>query len=125
MSNEKFTYSYYPARNDEAERIAAKYLSAEQKSDSDLERLKRLDRRAELPGTVAGIATGLFGVLILCLGIGLVLSFDHLTMGLILGLAGLGVAAIATPVSRAVTKRSREKYRDEILALSEKIKNGR
>ena len=121
MSNEKFTYSYYPARNDEAERIAAKYLSAEQKSDSDLERLKRLDRRAELPG----IATGLFGVLILCLGIGLVLSFDHLTMGLILGLAGLGVAAIATPVSRAVTKRSREKYRDEILALSEKIKNGR
>lgn len=124
MSNEKFTYSYSPARNDEAERIAAKYLSAENKSDTDLERLKRLDRRAELPGTIAGIATGLFGVLILCLGIALILSFDHLIPGLLLGVAGLGAAAIATPVSCAVTKRSREKYRDEILALSEKIKNG-
>ena len=75
--------------------------------------------------SAAGIAAGLFGVLILCLGIGLVLSYDHLIPGLILGVAGLGIAAIATPVSRAVTKRSRKKYRDEILALSEKIKNGR
>ena len=125
MSDEKFTYSYSPARNDEADRIAAKYLPAEQKSDSDLERLRRLDRRAELPGTAAGIAAGLLGVLILCLGIGLVLSYDHLIPGLIMGVAGLGIAAIATPVSRAVTKRNRKKYRDEILALSEKIKNGR
>lgn len=125
MSNEKFTYSYSPARNEEAERITAKYLSAKNKSDTDLERLKRLDRRAELPGTAAGIATGLVGVLILCLGIGLILSYDYLIPGLFLGVAGLGAAAIATPVSRAVTKRSREKYRDEILALGEKIKNGR
>lgn len=124
MSNEKFTYSYSPARNNEVDKIAAKYLSAENRSDTDLERLKRLDRQAELPGTVAGIAAGLFGVLILCLGIALILSFDHLIPGLLLGVAGLGVAAIATPVSRAVTKSSREKYRDEILALSEKIKNG-
>ncbi|MBR3665670.1 MAG: hypothetical protein IKN66_00720 [Ruminococcus sp.] len=124
MSEDKFTYSYSPARNNEVDKIAAKYLSAENRSDTDLERLKRLDRQAELPGTVAGIATGLFGVLILCLGIALILSFDHLIPGLFLGVAGLGVAAIATPVSRAVTKRSREKYRDEILALSEKIKNG-
>ena len=124
MSEDKFTYSYSPAKNSEADRIAAKYISVPKKPDSDLDRLKRLDRKAELPGTVAGIATGLFGVLILCLGIALILSFDHLIPGLLLGVAGLGAAAIATPVSRAVTKRSREKYRDGILALSEKIKNG-
>ena len=124
MENEKFTYSYSPARNSEVDRIAAKYEAAPKKPDSDLERLRRLDRKAELPGTAAGIAVGLVGVLILCAGIGLVVSFDHLITGLIVGFSGLIIAAAATPVSRMVAKHSRAKYRDEILALSKKIKNG-
>jgi len=124
MEHEKFTYSYSPARNSEVDRIAAKYEAAPKKQDSDMERLRRLDRRAELPGTAAGIAVGLFGVLILCAGIGLVVSFDHLIAGLIVGASGLLIAAAATPVSRIVAKQSRAKYRDEILALSRKIKNG-
>lgn len=124
MQDEKFTYSYSPSRNSEVDRIAAKYTSVSQKPDSDLDRLRRLDRQAELPGTAAGIAVGLFGVLILCIGIGLVVSFDHLIIGLIVGVTGLMIAAAATPVSRMVTKRSRARYRDEILKLSEKIKNG-
>ena len=121
MSEDKFTYSYSPAKNSEADRIAAKYISVPKKPDSDLDRLKRLDRKAELPGTFAGIAVGLTGVLILTGGVILLLSFSHFAAGAV----GFILAALATPVSKAVTKRSREKYRDEILALSEKIKNGR
>ena len=87
-------------------------------------RLKRLDRKAELPGTLAGIAVGLTGVLILTGGVMLLLSFSHFAAGAEAGAVGFILAALATPVSKAVTKRSLEKYRDEILALSEKIKNG-
>ncbi|MBR1382970.1 MAG: hypothetical protein IJ555_04045 [Ruminococcus sp.] len=124
MSDEKFTYSYSPARNSEVDRIAAKYISAEKKSDSDLERLKRLDRKAELPGTVAGIAVGLAGIALIILGVVLLMSFSHFAVGAAAGVFGFALAALATPVSKAVTKNSREKYHDEILALSEKIKKG-
>lgn len=123
MSGNKFTYSYSPARNDEVDRIAAKYLSVEKKSDSDLERLKRLDRKAELPGAFAGIAVGLLGILILAGGVIVLMSFSHFAAGTAAGIIGFALAALATPVSKLVTKHSRQKYRDEILALSEKIKN--
>lgn len=124
MSEDKFSYSYSPARSSEADRIAAKYISAESKADSDLDRLRRLDRQAELPGTFAGITVGILGVLMIGLGLSLVLSFDYIVAGVIVGVIGIAAAGIATPVSKAVTKRSRNRYRDEILALSEKIKNG-
>ena len=123
MNDDKFTYSYSPAKNSEVDKIAAKYLETDIRPDSDLEKLKRLDRRAELPGTIAGIAVGLSGILILIIGIILVLSFDHFILGLVMGIIGLATAGFATPVSKSVTKRSREKVKDEILTLSKKIKN--
>ncbi|SDA25882.1 hypothetical protein SAMN02910447_01992 [Ruminococcus sp. YE71] len=125
MSDEKFTYSYSPAKNSEVDRIASKYISAPKKPDSDLEQLRRLDRKAELPGAFAGIAVGLTGILILTGGVILLLSFSHFAAGAAAGIIGFALAASATPVSKAVTKQSRAKYRDEILALSEKIKNGK
>ena len=121
MSEDKFTYSYSPAKNSEVDRIAAKYAEPQQKPDSDMERLRQLDRRAELPGTIAGIATGLFGILLL-VGAVLLMSCDHYGAGIVTGIIALGLAAGATPVSIAVTKHSRAKYRDEILSLSRKIK---
>ena len=53
MNEDKFTYTYSPVRDSEVDKIAAKYMQS-QKSDSDLERLRKLDRRAEFPGTAAG-----------------------------------------------------------------------
>ncbi|MBP3761894.1 MAG: hypothetical protein J6I55_10580, partial [Ruminococcus sp.] len=108
-------------RDSEVDKIAAKYMQS-QKSDSDLERLRKLDRRAEFPGTAAGIATGLAGIIILIAGIMLIISFDYFAVGIIAGIVGFALAAAATPVSKAVTLRNRERYRDEILALSKKIK---
>ncbi|HAE53092.1 MAG TPA: hypothetical protein DCG30_07555 [Ruminococcus sp.] len=121
MNEDKFTYTYSPARDSEVDKIAAKYMQS-QKSDSDLERLRKLDRRAEFPGTAAGIATGLAGIIILIAGIMLIISFDYFAVGIIAGIVGFALAAAATPVSKAVTLRNRERYRDEILALSKKIK---
>ena len=120
--SEKFNYSYSSARNEEAERIASKYIDKEVRGDADLERLRALDRRAELPGTMAGIVLGLAGVLILGFGMYLILRSDHFAAGVITGAFGLAAAALAAPVSMAVTGRSREKIKDELLALTEKIK---
>ena len=59
MSEDKFTYSYSPAKSSVADRIAAKYISVPKKPDSDLDRLKRLDRKAELPGPLQALRWGL------------------------------------------------------------------
>ncbi|MBR2283491.1 MAG: hypothetical protein IJ874_03605 [Ruminococcus sp.] len=123
MDNDKFTYSYSPARNSEADQIAAKYIEHTKEPDSDLEKLRKLDRRAELPGTAAGIAVGLAGIFVLIAGVMLLLSLDYFAAGMTAGIAGIALAAAAAPVSKAVTKRSRAKYRDQILALSKKIKS--
>lgn len=125
MNDEKFTFSYSPSRNIEVDEIIAKYADADESKDSDLERLRRLDRRAELPGTAAGIATGLIGILILCMGIILIVRSGSLAAGTASGAAGLLIAGGAVPVSRAVTRHSRRIYRDEIIALGEKIKRGK
>ena len=61
MSEDKFTYSYSPAKNSEADRIAAKYISVPKKPDSDLDRLKRLDRKAELPLHLCRHCGGAYG----------------------------------------------------------------
>ena len=124
MEEKKFRYSYSPSRNEEVDRIAAKYTDTAEKHDSDFERLKKLDRQAERPGTFTAIAVGIIGVLVVGAGLSLMLTFDHFIAGLIAGIIGLAIAAAATPVYREVTRHSREKYRDEILSLSEKIKNG-
>ena len=122
--SEKFNYSYSSARNEEAERIASKYINIDVSGDADLERLRALDKRAELPGTMAGIALGLAGVLILGLGMSLILRSEHFAIGVVTGVLGLAAAGLAAPVSMAVTRRSREKIKDEVLALTEKIKHG-
>ena len=122
--SEKFNYSYSSARNEEAERIASKYINIDVSGDADLERLRALDKRAELPGTMAGIALGLAGGLILGLGMSLILRSDHFAIGVVTGVIGLAAAGLAAPVSMAVTRRSREKIKDEVLVLTEKIKHG-
>ena len=122
--SEKFNYSYSSAKNEEAERIASKYINIDVSGDADLERLRALDKRAELPGTMAGIALGLAGVLILGLGMSLILRSEHFAIGVVTGVLGLAAAGLAAPVSMAVTRRSREKIKDEVLALTEKIKHG-
>ncbi|MBR1422419.1 MAG: hypothetical protein IJ571_03095 [Ruminococcus sp.] len=123
MDENRFTYSYSPAKNSEVDRITAKYAEPYTNNDSDLEELKKLDRRAEMPGTFIGIAVGLAGVLILGFGLSLVLSFDHLIAGMVVGILGLVTAGSAAPISKAVTRRSRDKYRDQILELSRKIRS--
>ena len=122
--SEKFNYSYSSARNEEAERIASKYINVDVRGDADLERLRALDKRAEFPGTMAGIFLGLAGVLILGLGMSLILRSDHFAIGVVTGVIGLAAAGLAAPVSLAVTRRNREKIKDEVLALTEKIKHG-
>lgn len=118
-----FTYDYSAAQNEEAERIARKY-TGEAKQYSDIEKLQMLDRKAETPGQAAAMTVGITGTLVMGAGMSLVMVMNSLVIGVILGIAGIGIMLTAYPIYKKVTENGREKVRGEVLALSERIKNG-
>ena len=123
MNDNKFTLDYSAADNEEAERIMRKYSGAE-KQYSDIEKLRMLDRKAETPGQITALTVGIIGTLVMGAGMSLIMVFGNFFLGLILGIFGMGVMLTAYPLYKRITKSSREKVRDEILALSDKIRNG-
>ena len=123
MNDATFTYDYSAAQSEEAERILRKY-SGEEKQYSDIEKLQRLDRKAETPGMIAAMTVGIIGTLVMGTGMSLVMVFSNMVIGIILGVLGIGIMLTAYPLYKKITRNSRAKVKDEILALSEKIRNG-
>lgn len=64
-NKEIFTYTYSARQQEEVRRILQKYTSPQ---EDKMELLRRLDKSAQQPGTIAGIALGVCGTLMLGLG---------------------------------------------------------
>ena len=88
-----------------------------------METLRRLDRSAEMPGTIAAIVTGIIGSLILGVGMCccLVWSGALFVPGIIVGILGMAILGFAYPVYKKVTKKERAKVAEQILVLSEEL----
>ena len=123
MNNSRFTLDYSAADNSEAEHIMRKYTGAE-KQYSDIEKLRMLDRKAETPGQITALTVGIIGTLVMGAGMSLIMVFGNMVVGIILGIAGIGIMLTAYPLYKKITKSSREKVKDEVIMLSEKIRNG-
>ena len=122
-----FTYTYSAKDRDEVRSIRDKYLPRE---ESKLERLRRLDRAAESKATVVSLVLGILGTLILGFGMSLVLSelsliFESqviaVTMGIILGIIGGAIVALAYPVYNRVLAKERERIAPEMIRLSDEL----
>lgn len=118
---EKFNYTYSAKEQAELEAIRKKYLAPEQKPDK-LEAIRKLDRKAELTATMTAIGIGLTGTLILGTGLSLVLKFALFLPGILIGMTGLVIMALAPAVFRKTGEIQRKKVAPEILRLSEEIK---
>ncbi|MBR1529603.1 MAG: hypothetical protein IJ642_09945 [Oscillospiraceae bacterium] len=117
---EKFNYTYSAKEQAELEAIRKKYLAPEQKPDK-LEAIRKLDRKAELTATLTAIGIGLTGTLILGTGLSLVLKFALFLPGILIGMTGLVIMALAPAVFRKTGEIQRKKVAPEILRLSEEI----
>ncbi len=118
---DKFEYEYSSAdegKKREIERIRAMYA---QDGESDMEKLKRLNKKARMPATVCAAATGVCGTLLFGTGMCLSIEFDNLLWGIIVGLAGIVVLAVTVPLHSLLIKRGRKKYGKEIVELSDKM----
>ena len=122
---EEFHYTYSaPSKTErkEIEALRQKY-QPQQKTTSDIERLKALDKKVQNPPTAYALILGVVGTMIFGLGLSMILEWAMPIFGTIVALIGIVALAFAYPVYRKTLQKRKNKYGAEILALSEKLLN--
>lgn len=113
-----FEYTYSAPEQEEIRRIRAKYAPRE---ESTLDKLRRLDAQAERPGTVWALVLGILGTLVFGTGMCCCLVWERYALGIVVGILGGIMLALAYPIYVHITKKQREKLAPEILALAEEL----
>ena len=123
-----FKYTYSAKEQDEIKRIRQKYQSQEEDS---MTRLRKLDASVTSKATVIALVLGIAGVLILGMGMSLIMTdlavllgmkgMTNIIVGIITGVLGVILAALAYPVYSKVLKRERERIAPEILRLTDEL----
>ena len=125
-----FTYTYSAGEKSEVKRIRDKY-TAPTESEDKMARLRRLDRSVTNTAQAVSLAVGVIGALILGFGMSLIMSelstalglqgAAPLVLGVIFGVVGGTLAALAYPAYNFVIKRERKRVAPKILSLTEEL----
>lgn len=125
MENNSFEYTYSAERQQEIKAIRKKYLP---KEEDKMEQLRRLHSIPTQKAQAASIAIGVVGTLILGTGMSLCMTdlgaaLGHLAMGIgiLVGLLGLVLVALAYPVYNIVLRKERQRIAPEILRLTDEL----
>ena len=125
MENNSFEYTYSAERQQEIEAIRKKYLPPE---EDKMERLRRLHSIPTQKAKAASIAIGVLGTLILGTGmslcmtdLGAALGYLAMVIGILTGLLGLVMVALAYPLYNSVLRKERQRIAPEILRLSDEL----
>ena len=120
MGNNTFSYNYSATRNKEVESIRRKYMPHE---ESKLERLKKLDLRVQMAGTIESLCFGIVGALVF--GIGMCFFLDVFAgavwLSALFMIIGSLIMIPAYPIYRKIARKTKTELTPEILRLSEEI----
>ena len=125
MENHSFEYTYSAQRQQEVEEIRKAYLP---KEEDKMEQLRRLHSIPTQKAQAASLAVGIIGTLILGTGmslcmteLGAALGNLAMTMGIIVGLAGIILVALAYPIYNRTLEKERERIASEILRMTDEL----
>lgn len=126
MENEEgFRFTYSAQQQKEIEEIRKKYLP---KEADKMEQLRRLHAIPTQKAQAASLAVGVVGALIMGTGmslamteIGAALGSLAMVIGILVGIVGMVLVALAYPLYNRVLKKQREKIAPEILRLSDEL----
>ncbi len=120
MENTTFNYSYSTRVNKEVESIRKKYMP---KEESKLERLKRLDFRAQTAGVVESLCLGIIGSLVF--GVGMCFFLEVFSgeawLTALLMVLGTLIMIPAYPLYKCISRRTKAELAPEIIRLSDEI----
>ena len=125
MENNSFEYTYSPQRQQEVEQIRKAYLP---KQEDKMDQLRKLHAIPTRKATTASLTISIIGMLILGTGMSLCMSelgtaLGSLSMviGILVGITGIALAAMAYPVFKRALKKEREKIAPDILRMTDEL----
>lgn len=120
-----FKMTYSPREQEEIRAIREKYTPG---TEDKMARLRALDASAGRKATAVSLAFGIGGTLVMGLGMSLVMSeFGALLgdlalpVGIVTGLTGMVLLALAYPLYSRILKRERKRIAPEILRLTDEL----
>lgn len=115
-----FTYTYSAKERNEINNIRKKYMPAE---EDKMERLRRLDASTTKKGTVVSLVVGIIGALIMGIGLCGTMMWQGLwfIFGIVIGVIGIGISAVACPLYIHITNKERERIAPEIIRLTDEL----
>ena len=115
-----FQYTYSAKEQAEIKNIRSKYIP---KEENKMEQLQRLDASATQKATVYAIIVGVIGALIMGAGMSCCLVWTDalLIPGIVIGIIGMAVLAVAYPLYNRTLKKERERIAPEILRLTDEL----
>ena len=124
-NKEGFSFTYSAQQQKEVEAIRKKYLPRE---EDKMEQLRQLHAVPTQKAPAASLAVGVVGALIMGTGmslamteIGAALGSLAMVIGILVGIVGMVLVALAYPLYNRVLKKQREKIAPEILRLTEEL----
>ena len=124
-NNENFSYTYCAEQKREVEEIRKKYLP---KEEDKMEQLRKLHSIPAHKARAVALTLGILGSLILGTGMSMVLTdmaaswgMGAMVAGILLGLVGLVLAALAYPAYNRVLQTERRRIAPQILQLTDEL----
>lgn len=122
QNEETFEYRYSAKQQEEIEAIRRKYLP---KEEDKMEQLRQMDKCVSHKGTIISIIIGVIGCLLL--GISMCCTMEWagrwFVPGIIIGVIGIVMIALAYPLYERITKKERKKIAPLILKLADELKS--
>ena len=123
--NKQFNFRYTAPTEDERREINSirRQYSPQEKTESKLEKLRRLDALVKNTATVVAFVMGIVGCLIFGRGMSMILEWNIVLWGISVCIVGGVMMLIASPVYKAVLNKGKRKYGQQILSLSDELLN--
>lgn len=120
QENQAFHLVYAAEEQEELKAIRQKYLPPEQ---DKMQQIRKLDAGVTGKARAAAITLGVLGALVMGLGMSccMVWRGSWFAPGVVIGLVGMAMEALAYPVFLRVEKRERQRIAPEILRLTEEL----
>ena len=95
--------------------------------ENEMDRLRKMDAKVTQKATIMSLVLGMVGALVMGMGMSLVMTDLGATVGIsssagiMIGMVGMILVALAYPVYDKVQRKEREKIAPEILKLTEEL----
>lgn len=108
----------------EIAKIKADYTVTEKK-ETNLDKLKKLDKQVKRPVQVFSYALGTVGALVLGTGMTMAMSLipGGMAAGIIIGSAGIATSGANYPLHQKLMNKRKKKYSEQIIEMSDNILN--